>query len=253
MSLQRQLSFKNRDILKKYNKCSCFFCLKTFNTSKINEYIDENQTALCPFCGIDSVVCFKDGSLPSKEKLNEWHKHSFSASVLSPFEININKDRVHKYTTLQNARIYFMINNGEDLFLLIKEIQINGNINGFLLYDLKAKKQVIYDEKVFIELFHELSLDQKIKYYSDLKSCWNYRLVYSVKEMSLSVNECYYPEVSYTGSPSRAMIYINEINPEKLKENLMESFEWMLNAFAQPIIIDDSEIDLVKEESNHEC
>ena len=109
------------------------------------------------------------------------------------------------------------------------------------------KKQIVYEKEIFLSNFEELSLDKKRKYYSNVKSCWNYRLVYSVKDMRLAIHECYYPKISYTGSPSSAMTYINEVNPDKLKENLIEIFDLMLNAFAHPIVIDDSENDIFKE------
>lgn len=41
--------------------CGCFFCKQTFAPSEIIEWIDEDnngvgQCALCPRCGIDSVI-----------------------------------------------------------------------------------------------------------------------------------------------------------------------------------------------------
>ena len=42
--------------------CGCFYCLQIFGPSQIVEWIDEPQemrggrTALCPKCGIDSVI-----------------------------------------------------------------------------------------------------------------------------------------------------------------------------------------------------
>ena len=38
------------------NLCSCFYCLRTFDPATICEWIDANTTALCPHCGIDSVL-----------------------------------------------------------------------------------------------------------------------------------------------------------------------------------------------------
>lgn len=37
-------------------QCGCFFCFRTFAASEIRIWIDKNQTALCPRCGIDSVI-----------------------------------------------------------------------------------------------------------------------------------------------------------------------------------------------------
>jgi hypothetical protein len=46
--------------------CGCFYCRSTFRPSDICEWIDENaegigQTAMCPRCGIDSVIGSKSG------------------------------------------------------------------------------------------------------------------------------------------------------------------------------------------------
>jgi hypothetical protein len=36
--------------------CGCFFCFRTFPASEIKTWIDKEQTALCPLCGIDAVI-----------------------------------------------------------------------------------------------------------------------------------------------------------------------------------------------------
>jgi hypothetical protein len=38
------------------DSCGCFYCLASFPPSEIKEWIDGGQTALCPRCGIDSVL-----------------------------------------------------------------------------------------------------------------------------------------------------------------------------------------------------
>ncbi len=223
-----------------------FFCLETFETSEIKEYIDNNETALCPYCGIDSLVCFEDSSLPTKEELEEWFKHSFSPVGLSLSEIQKYKNRIINYTSLEHAKI-FMKKESSHLFLLVKKIEINEDSKGFLVFDTTQKKQMVYEKELFLNNFEELSLEKKRKYYSNLKSCWNYRLVYSVKDMRLAIHECYYPKIGFTSSPSSAEIYINEVHPEKLKENLIGIFDLMLNAFAHPVVLDDIENDSLNE------
>jgi hypothetical protein len=46
--------------------CGCFYCLEIFSPSEIEDWVDESQnevgqTALCPKCGIDSVIGDKSG------------------------------------------------------------------------------------------------------------------------------------------------------------------------------------------------
>ena len=36
--------------------CGCFSCFRRFVTADIRAWIDKNQTALCPRCGIDTVI-----------------------------------------------------------------------------------------------------------------------------------------------------------------------------------------------------
>ncbi len=53
-------SIRHRLEVENSEKCGCFHCLKSFTPARINDWTDgpeiEKQTALCPFCGIDSVV-----------------------------------------------------------------------------------------------------------------------------------------------------------------------------------------------------
>lgn len=51
----------NRYVLAHGDKCGCFYCLHIFSPSEINEWCSEQTdgeevTAICPYCGIDSVI-----------------------------------------------------------------------------------------------------------------------------------------------------------------------------------------------------
>lgn len=52
-------SFKNMDELRNDTLCGCFYCMKIFSPKEIKETVEENdrkETALCPYCEIDSVI-----------------------------------------------------------------------------------------------------------------------------------------------------------------------------------------------------
>lgn len=49
-------SSKHRAEILTSGSCGCFYCGRVFAPSAIEEWIDDNQTALCPYCGIDSVI-----------------------------------------------------------------------------------------------------------------------------------------------------------------------------------------------------
>jgi len=53
--LHKQSSY-HRDKLERNDVCSCFYCCKQSDPSDIKEWCDGGETALCPRCGIDSVI-----------------------------------------------------------------------------------------------------------------------------------------------------------------------------------------------------
>jgi len=61
-------------------KCGCFYCLSIFNPKEINEWVDQDMTALCPHCGIDSVIGESSGLPITKEFLSEMNRHWFKIS-----------------------------------------------------------------------------------------------------------------------------------------------------------------------------
>ena len=38
------------------DQCACFYCMSVFSPSRIEKWIDDERTALCTNCGIDSVI-----------------------------------------------------------------------------------------------------------------------------------------------------------------------------------------------------
>ena len=55
--------------------CGCFYCLKIYSPKEITEWIqDTDGTALCPYCGIDSVLGESSGYPITKEFLTKMNK-----------------------------------------------------------------------------------------------------------------------------------------------------------------------------------
>lgn len=46
----------HRHILRDSDICGCFCCLDKFDYKNIEYWCDEENTALCPTCGVDSVI-----------------------------------------------------------------------------------------------------------------------------------------------------------------------------------------------------
>ncbi len=57
-------SFRNRKRIMKSAQVGCFYCETVFSPAEIKEWTDTNETAICPKCGIDSLLVmgesFKD-------------------------------------------------------------------------------------------------------------------------------------------------------------------------------------------------
>lgn len=51
-----KLSSNNKKNLVGDVVCGCYFCLTIFRSSAITDWVDNGETALCPNCGIDTVL-----------------------------------------------------------------------------------------------------------------------------------------------------------------------------------------------------
>lgn len=64
-------------------KCGCFYCRRIFHSSEITEWIiadtpiDRRGTALCPYCGVDSVIGESSGFPITDEFLSAMNKRWF--------------------------------------------------------------------------------------------------------------------------------------------------------------------------------
>jgi hypothetical protein len=61
--------------------CGCFYCLEIYSPTQITDWTDEQEsvgmTALCPKCGIDSVIGSNAGFPITREFLQKMHIHWF--------------------------------------------------------------------------------------------------------------------------------------------------------------------------------
>lgn len=73
--------------LEKDTVCGCFSCLKIYSPKEIEEWIiadndcDRGGTAICPKCGIDSVIGESSGYPITKEFLKEMNEYWFGGDV----------------------------------------------------------------------------------------------------------------------------------------------------------------------------
>ena len=61
--------------------CGCFSCLRTFPPVEIKDWItgknEESLMAICPYCGIDSVIGSESGYPVTHEFLEKMQKYWF--------------------------------------------------------------------------------------------------------------------------------------------------------------------------------
>lgn len=72
---------RNKIYVNASDNCTCYFCMNSFKPNEITNWIDDGETALCPKCQIDSVVCDSVVSL-SDEQLKEANKYWFGEQTI---------------------------------------------------------------------------------------------------------------------------------------------------------------------------
>jgi hypothetical protein len=86
-------SSRHRDRVEQSSVCGCFYCLAFFTPSEIKDWVDVPEgaddeagvTALCPRCGIDSVLPDSVPGAPlSPELLAAMQRHWFQSSTRVP-------------------------------------------------------------------------------------------------------------------------------------------------------------------------
>ncbi|OAF14301.1 hypothetical protein AYJ54_42215 [Bradyrhizobium centrolobii] len=80
LRLAHKKSSNHRADIERSQRCGCFFCKKTFGPDQIVDWVDEDSTALCPECGIDSVIGDASDVQITKAFLEEMHTAWFAVS-----------------------------------------------------------------------------------------------------------------------------------------------------------------------------
>jgi hypothetical protein len=75
-------SIRHHDEVMRSESCGCFYCGLVFAPTEIKEWVDDGEsssvkTALCPHCGIDSVIGSASGFPITSEFLHRMSKHWF--------------------------------------------------------------------------------------------------------------------------------------------------------------------------------
>lgn len=63
-----KLSSNHKQLLMAQSKVGCFYCYQVYPPATIEEWIDDDTTAICPFCSVDSVLPRTDHYFLAKMK-----------------------------------------------------------------------------------------------------------------------------------------------------------------------------------------
>jgi len=84
-------SSNHRESILDSDVCGCFYCFSIFSSSEIEDWVDASddeadinetgQTALCPRCGIDSVLGSASGYPINREFLQKMNEYWFQRTV----------------------------------------------------------------------------------------------------------------------------------------------------------------------------
>ena len=73
-----EFSAGHRKRLLQDRKCGCFYCLNIFAPKEIRRWIEDvGGTAICPYCGIDSVIGEHSGYPITREFLEQMRQYWF--------------------------------------------------------------------------------------------------------------------------------------------------------------------------------
>ena len=67
----------NRKDIQQSDTCGCFYCKNIFYAGDITEWTDNGETAICPYCGVDSVICNKKDYIVTEEDLDLLNRYYF--------------------------------------------------------------------------------------------------------------------------------------------------------------------------------
>ena len=70
-------AINNRQQIKVADTCGCFYCKQIFYAGDVTEWTDDGNTAICPHCGVDSVICNEKDYVVTPEDLELLNKYYF--------------------------------------------------------------------------------------------------------------------------------------------------------------------------------
>jgi hypothetical protein len=77
VTVAHRRSSNHRREVEASERCGCFCCLGIFSPQAIQDWVDEESTAICPGCGVDSVIGSASGFPIAREFLERMRRRWF--------------------------------------------------------------------------------------------------------------------------------------------------------------------------------
>lgn len=81
----------NRSEIEHSKSCCCISCQTFFNPTEVDYYIDNGQTGMCPYCGIDALIADASGMKITDSMLIDLYMHYFHVACKPQIELIIDK------------------------------------------------------------------------------------------------------------------------------------------------------------------
>lgn len=71
----------NEDKIKKAKMAACYYCCEVYSVNEVTEFLEDEKTAFCPKCGVDSVLPDNAGYDFDQQTLIELHNYWFEKTA----------------------------------------------------------------------------------------------------------------------------------------------------------------------------
>lgn len=70
-------TLRNRSEIERSQNCACICCKHIFQATEVKNYIDNDSTALCPYCDCDAVLADAAGFKLTPQLLRQLNEYYF--------------------------------------------------------------------------------------------------------------------------------------------------------------------------------
>lgn len=174
----------NRRLVEESRECGCFHCGSRFAGSEITEWLKEtdgDDTALCPYCGVDAVIVGTDRLPLSTALLSMLYGDWFSNECKKAVENCTYAPTYSDYTDYYRKGVPFRLENDEDMKLVGEvDLWVPASIAALMNEEFDMNEPIDPKEREFEEVGGVVSIkayfNEKGHYTCEIKDEYGNRL-----------------------------------------------------------------------------